>query len=198
MKHAASFGLLSALIACLTTAFDLDRVFASKGRGHDRARRSAWWWGFVLLNGVLACIVYFAVRTIDPFRAWNSWLLSVSAGIGYLAIVRLKFATVQFKGNEVPVGIDTFYEAGRQVVFNRINELVKQDRRRAVEELLDANTLLELGRAARLDINLDSLLTTEERRTRLAWLLSVLTDPTFDDDQRRVTIATYLAVGAQI
>jgi len=198
MSHGPGYVALTVLLAGCVTLFDLDQAFFAPGPGPNRTRRSGWWWGFVAANASLAAVVFFALRGVKPFADWNPWLYATAVGISYLGLVRLKFATVTYKSEEVPVGLDTFYESGRQFVFKRINEMVKVERQKKAETLIAGHDLKSLGSQVRMNITLDSLLTPEERKTRLSWLLTVIQDNAFDDDQKKLTLAAYLAAGTQI
>ncbi|MDF5756239.1 hypothetical protein [Spongiactinospora sp. TRM90649] len=176
----------------------MDRTFIVGDVSGYRVHRSAWWWGFVLVNCATAAVVYFGLAAVPAFRDWNSWLFAAGIGVSYLALVRLKFATVSYQNTQIPVGLDTFYESGRQFVFKRINEAVKADRARLARRLIEDHDVKSLGNQIRLDINLDALLTPEEKKTRLAWLLKVLQDPGFDEEQKKTTMAVYLASGTQV
>jgi hypothetical protein len=194
MQHSAWFSVLSAAVAGGVTLFDMDRTFVVSGY---QVYRSAWWWGFIVVNCGIAAAVFFGLRPLGTFQEWNSWLFAAGVGVCYLAIVRLKFATVSYQNSEIPVGLDTFYESGRQFVFKRINEAVKADRARLAKKLIDDNDLKSLGSQVRMDIHLDALLTPEEKKTRQAWLLKVVQDPDFDEEQKKMTLAVYLASGTQ-
>ena len=195
--HSSWFCLLSAGLAGGITLFALDSTFIVGGQNAKRAYRSAWWWGFIVANAALACAVFFSLRHADAFASWSPWAFSVAIGVGYLALVRLKFATISYQNQEVPVGLDTFYESGRQFVFRRINEQIKADREVTAQRYLEENDLQTLGKKVRLSIELDALLAPEEKRTRLRWLLLVIQDERFDQEQKKLTLAIYLASGAQ-
>lgn len=197
MHHSAWFALLSAAIAGGVTLFDMDRTFIAGDVSGYRVYRSPWWWGFIIVNCGMAAAVFFGLRPLTTFQEWNSWMFAASVGVSYLALIRLKFATVSYQNSEIPVGLDTFYESGRQFVFKRINEAIKVDRARLAKGLIDDNDLKSLGNRVRLDIEFDSLLTPEEKKTRLAWLLKVLQDPGFDEEQKKTTLAVYIAAGTQ-
>lgn len=197
MQHSAWFALLSAAVAGGVTLFDMDRTFIAGDVSGYRVHRSAWWWGFIVANCATAAAVFFGLRQVATFQEWNSWLFAPAVGVSYLAFVRLKFATVSYQNSEIPIGLDTFYESGRQFVFKRINEAIKADRARLAKALIDDNDLKALGNRVRLNIELDSLLTPEEKKTRLAWLLKVLQDPGFDDEQKKTTLAVYITAGTQ-
>ena len=146
----------------------------------------------------MAGVVFFSLRDVNAFSTWNPWQFSAIVGVSYLAFVRLKFATVSYQNQEIPVGLDTFYESGRQFVFRRINEQTKADREKIARRYIDDNDLKSLGNKVRLNIELDALLTPQEKKTRLTWLLQVIQDESFDEEQKKLTLAIYLASGSQI
>lgn len=194
--HSAWFCLLSATLAGGVTLFDLDKTFIVGGQGARRAYHSPWWWAFILANAALASVVFFAIRNVSAFGSWNPWQFAAFVGLGYLALVRLKFATVTLNGQEFPVGPDAFYESGRDLVFRRINEEITSERLKVANELIEAHDLKQLGNQIRLKIDLDALLSLEEKKTRKAWLLKVLQDDG-PDEQKKSTLAIYLASGTQ-
>lgn len=198
MQHSAWFALLSASIAGAVTLFDMDRTFIVGNASDSRVYRSFWWWGFILANCGIAAAVFFGLRSLSAFQGWNSWLFAAGVGVSYLAVVRLKFATVSYQNAEIPVGLDTFYESGRQFVFKRINVAVRAERSRAAQRLIDGNDLKTLGNRVRLEINSDPLLPPEERKTQLAWLLKVLQDPVYDEEQKKMTLAVFLTSGTLV
>jgi hypothetical protein len=187
--------IVTITLAGTATLFDLDRTFGSGALPSRTARKTLWWWGFIIINAGFATAVWFALRNLSPFLNWNPWLYSVAIGIGYLGLVRLKFATVTLRNQEVPVGIETFYEAARQFVYTRINQAVKAERIARTQLLIAGHDLKSLGRSVRLDIQLDSLLPAPEKAVRLAWLLQVLQDKKADEDQKKLILAMYLASG---
>ncbi|MGW4245191.1 hypothetical protein [Nocardia sp. NPDC004722] len=195
--HSAWFALLSAALAGAVTLFDLDRTFVTGGQTVNQAVRSFWWWAFILFNAALAAVAFLTLRNADSFARVNSWGFAVAIGLGYLALIRLKFATVSYQDREVPVGLDAFYESGRQFVYKRINGKLKAKRERDIRGLADRNDLKALGNQVRSDILLDDLLKPEEKKTRLAWLLQVVQDTTFDEDAKKLTLAIYLTTGTQ-
>jgi hypothetical protein len=192
--HSAWFCLVSAALAGGVTLFDLDKTFVAGGQGARHAYHSAWWWTFIIANAVLASAVFFALRGISAFGSWGSWQFAVFVGLGYLALVRLKFATVMLNGQEIPVGLDAFYQSGRDLVFRRINEEITAERIKVARQLVETRDLKDLGNQVRLKIDLDVLLPLEEKKTRKAWLLKVLQDKG-PDDQKKFTLAIYLASG---
>jgi hypothetical protein len=197
MASPAIYCVVSAAIAGAVTIFDLDRTFVVGGPQSSRVHRSTWWWAFILANSGLAITVFFALRHVKFFSAWGPWEFSIAVGVGYLALARLKFATISYQDEEAPVGIDIFYESGRQFVFKRINEAIKREREQVARQYILDNDLRSLGSIVRLSIELDALLTAVEKKTRLTWLLQVLEDTTFDEEQKKLTLAIYLASGTQ-
>ncbi|NEP58948.1 MAG: hypothetical protein F6K31_18330 [Symploca sp. SIO2G7] len=56
------------------------------------------------------------------------WFRSFLIGVSYLAIIRIKFATIKTGEQEVPLGIEAFYEAAKESVYRHINRIAKAAR----------------------------------------------------------------------
>lgn len=125
----------------------------------------------------------------------NVYLKAVVFGIGYLALVRLKFATFNYQGSNVPFGLEAFYEAGKGFVFRRINSIAIQARRDETSELANSKPLKELASEAKFSIEADALLSAEERSSRKKWLLKILQDATTTEDDKKITLANYVKSG---
>jgi hypothetical protein len=194
--HPSWFCLVSAALAGGITLFDLDKTFIIGGQGARRAYHSIWWWMFIVANAALASGAFFILRGISAFSSWGPWQFAGFIGLGYLALIRLKFATVTLNGQEVPVGLDAFYQSGRDLVFRRINDQITAERIAAANQFVEDYDLKGLGREVRLKIDLDALLSLEEKKTRKAWLLKTLQDQV-PDDEKKFTLAIYLASGTQ-
>jgi hypothetical protein len=125
-----------------------------------------WWWGFVLVNGALAGVLFVALREKEVLSDLNRWFAAFLAGASYSALVRLKFTTLP---NNTPVGIDTFYEALRGVVHRRINRIVQVWRGRESKKLAEGG-LEELRQQALILVGTNALLSEEQRNADKAWI----------------------------
>ena len=187
--------LITGATAALLTLFDLDRTFYIPAKGERKAALYCWWFGFVIVNGLLAMLLYFIVKDFDAFKEMNVWLKAVVVGITYLALIRLKFATFSFQGNEVPFGLEAFYDAGKNYVFKRINTIAVQARRIETTEMANTEPLDRLASDAKFFMEADALLTAEEKRSRQIWLLKVLQDGNISEMDKKITFANYIKSG---
>ena len=187
--------LVTGATAALLTLCDLYRTFYVPSKGERKAALYGWWFGFIIINGLLAMLLYFIVKDIDAIKEMNVWLKAVVIGVGYLALIRLKFATFSFQGNEVPFGLEAFYDAGKNYVFKRINAIAIQARRNETTEMANNEPLDKLARDAKFSIEADSLLTAEEKRSRQIWLLKVMQDANISDMDKKITFANYIKSG---
>ena len=93
---------IAGLTAGALTLFDLDRTFYVPASVSGRAAFALWWWGFILGNAVLAVLLYLTLATIEPFAGMPPIVRGLVIGISYLALIRLKFTTFSFGGQDVP------------------------------------------------------------------------------------------------
>ncbi len=187
--------LVTGTTAALLTLFDLDRTFYVPSRVQRKVALYSWWVGFILINGALAVLLYSILGNIEALNSLNIYLKAVVFGIGYLALIRLKFATFNFQGNAVPFGIEAFYEAGKGFIFRRINSIAIQARREETNELAKNSTVKELASEAKFSIEADALISTEDKRSRLVWLLKILQDGTVSEEDKKIILANYIKSG---
>ena len=190
--------LVTGATAALLTLFDLDRTFYVPARVQRKLALYAWWFGFIMVNAALAVLLYEIVGNIEALNRLNPYLKAIIFGIGYLALVRLKFATFNFQGNQVPFGLEAFYDAGKTFVFRRINIIAIQARRDETKELAGIRTFKELAEETKFVIDADMLLSAEERASRRKWLLKVLQDEVASADEKKITLANYIKSGQMI
>jgi len=129
--------LLAALIAGALTYFDLDTVFDEPPplRWGPWFRLAIPWWGFVLTNAVLAVALYFVLKEMAYFKDIDPWLNALYVGLGYPALVRLKFTTVSLNGKAIPIGVDAVYEGLKEFVHKRINRVIREWRMEQIGSL---------------------------------------------------------------
>lgn len=187
--------LVTAATAALLTLFDLDRTFYVPSRVQRRMALYCWWCGFILINALLAVLFYQVCGTIEAFNGINVYVKPIVVGAGYLALVRLKFATFSYQGSEVPFGLEAFYDAGKTFVFRRINRIAVQARRDEADELANSRTLKELASEAKFAIAADMLIDAEQRASRQKWLLKILQETATNDDEKKITLANYMKSG---
>jgi hypothetical protein len=186
---------VAAFTASLLTLFDLDRTFYVPARVQSKIALRAWWWGFILANGLAAAALYTIFKDIEALRGMNPTLKAIVIGVSYLALIRAKFTTFNIQGREIPFGLEALYEGAKGFVYKRINSIAKAARFRETTQLAASETLSALAARAKLGIDQDALLTTDDKRKAKAWLLTVLQDTKITDDEKRATLADFVLSG---
>ena len=128
----------------------------------------------VIANGALAAALFGLLGDVEGLRPRSPELRAFAIGIGYLALIRLKFTTFNFHENEVPFGIEAFYEAAKTYAYKRINRIAKDARYAETQALASSASLADLASRARLSIEQDMLIDFEEKRRRKDWLTTTL------------------------
>ena len=190
--------IIAGLVAALLTYFDIDRTFYIPAKTQEKAILGIWLFGFPLVNGILASLLYTVVGGMEGFAGVPKWLASLLVGIGYLAIVRLKLATVKVQDQEVPFGIELLYDAAKDFVYRRINTIAKKARYEETIELAQQLSLSDLAARAKLSVEQDALLTPQDRIVAKAWIVQILKDPETDESDKRNTLANYILSGQRI
>ena len=186
---------IAAFTASLLTLFDLDRTFYLPARMQSKVALRAWWWGFILANGLAAAALYVIFKDIEALRGLNPVLKAIVVGISYLALIRAKFTTFNVQGREVPFGLEALYEGAKGFVYKRINSIAKVARFNETTQLAASETLAALAARAKLSIEQDALLTSDDKRRAKAWLLSTLQDPNTSDEDKRAALADFILSG---
>jgi len=94
--------------------------------------------------------------------------------------------------------VEAFYQGAKNFVYKRINRIAKAARSDETIQMANANSLVQLVRQARLSINQDAIMTPDEKRAALTWLLSVAQDAGTQDDDKRLTIADFILSGQRV
>ena len=186
---------IAGLTAVLLTLFDLDRTFYVPAKVPSRLALWAWWWGFILINGLAAAAIYVIFKDLQPLQGINPIFKAVILGVGYLAVIRAKFTTVNIKGTDVPLGPEALYEGAKGMVYRRINRITKAARFSETNELAKAETLDTLVSRAKLSVNQDALLSLDEKSRALIWILTLLEDKESTDEDKRLALADFLLSG---
>lgn len=186
---------IAGITAALLTLFDLDRTFYIPSHVPRKIRLNAWWWGFIVVNGLLAASLYRALSALEALQGLDPWLRAVSVGLGYLALIRAKLTTINLQGKDVPAGIEVLYEGAKAFVYKRINDIAKQARYDETVELARQLTLADLVTRAKLSIEQDVLLSPEAKREAKGWLLRVFQDPHASDFDKRAALADFILSG---
>lgn len=184
------------LVSALLTLFDLDRTFYIPSAAKQKVTLYSWWWCFILANGACAAVLYHIFGNSESLSSINSWLRAALIGATYLALIRLKFTTFTFQGQEVPFGLEALYEGAKNFVYKRINRIAKAARYEETMAIANTNSLAQLASRAKISITQDAIMTAEEKRGALAWLLSVLQDQS-SEDEKRAAVADFILSGSR-
>jgi hypothetical protein len=190
--------IIAGLVATLLTFFDLDRTFYIPSKTQEKTQLRVWLLSFPLANGILASLLYTVVGGMEGFSGVPKWLASLIVGVGYLAIVRLKLATVKVQDQEVPLGIELFYDAAKEFVYRRVNRIAMKARYEETIELAQQVSLSDLAGRAKLSVEQDALLTPQERIVAKAWIVQIIKDTETDEMDKRKTLANYVLSGQRI
>ena len=185
---------LAGFIAGILTYCDLDSVFDAPPhtlKWGPWLKLSAWWWGFILANAVLAGVLFYALKGKEYFRDWNPWFASVMAGASYTALVRLQFTTLQVNGRNTPAGIETFYEALKSLVHRRINRIIREWRMEQCEALAQTDIVVLRERALMM-VGSDALMTDEQRNSTKAWIEQTADHAGTQEADRRRVLALFI------
>ena len=148
-----------------------------------------------MANGLAAAALYAIFKDVEALRTLNPTLKAIVIGIGYLALIRAKFTTFNIQGREVPFGLEALYEGAKAFVYKRINSFAKAARFSETTQLAASEKLPALAARARLSIDQDALLISDEKRKSKAWILSVLLDSNTTEDDKRAALADFILSG---
>jgi hypothetical protein len=187
--------LTTAGVAGCMTLFDLDRQFYIPRTVSWNLPLNGWWWGFVSINAGLACACYALVHDQAPFNTYPGPAQGVFVGLSYLALVRLKFATVAIQGKEVALGLEPAYEAARGFFLKRINAIALDASNTATLKYAKENDLQTLIQLSNMRVAQNRLYTPEERQEFQTWIQQVASDKKTDDMGRRIALAYFILSG---
>src|SRR5207302_7529757 len=114
---------IAGIVAAVLTLFDLDRTFYIPSTVRWKVVLNLWWWGFVITNGILAGLLYALLHDQPPLQNTAEPVRAILVGLGYLALVRLKFTTFTVQGQDVALGLEPAYEGAKEYFFKRINRI---------------------------------------------------------------------------
>lgn|GEM_PF-1176097 len=186
--------LTAASVAGILTLFDLDRHFLVLRSVRRLSEFNFWWWGFVLVNGILAALLYGLFAKQPPLDALNPLIGGFVIGLAYLALVRIKFTTLSKNGQDVPVGLEPLYEGAKSYFYKRINQIV----RAAINEESDAMskdekmTLEKLQELAENNVRNSKLRPKAEQEELRDWIASVVKDKVPEKRKRLILISFIL------
>jgi len=185
--------LIAGVVASLLTFFDMDRTFYIPKNTNSKWRLYFLFLLFVLGNGVLASLLYIGLQgeIIPSVSSSPKWVNSLLVGVGYLTIIRAKFATLYFNEQEIPLGLELLYNSAKYAINKRINEILKEARIKEIEELTQEYNLNELKRKAIISIKVDSLLSENEKEEYKKWVHETVEDATKDEGDESEYLASY-------
>jgi hypothetical protein len=186
------------IVSALLTLFDLDRTFYVPSNAERKAVLYAWWWGFILANGLISAALYAIFGDASSLKPIDPRLRAAMFGAAYQALIRLKFTTFTLQGQEVPFGLEAFYEGVKNFVYKRKNRIAKAARYDETIQMAGASTLAQLISRARISINQDAIMTPDQKRAALTWLVSVVQDAGTQDDDKRAAIADFILSGQRV
>ena len=187
--------LIAFTAAALLTWFDLDQTFYIPKKFKGQLALYFWWVTFIFANGFLSAGAYKIFGDVDGLKTVHPWLRALLIGVSYLAFVRIKITTFNYQGREVPVGVEALYVGAKSFVYKRINRIAKEARSAETIERANNSSLADLVSHARLAANQDAILTAEEKKTNLSWILSVMQDAATSDFDKRAALADYILSG---
>lgn len=189
--------LISAGTAAVLTLFDLDRTFYIPARTQRKIVLYVWWFGFIVLNGVIAALLLAGLKDATPFKGMQPWVRAFTIGLAYLAVIRAKVTTFSYQGRDVPFGPEALYEAAKSFVYRRINRIAMAARYDETIAMSGQCSLAELATRARLAIRQNAIMSEDEKQRAAAWLLSVLQDPNSSEADKKNLIADFILSGRQ-
>jgi len=98
----------------------------------------------------------------------------------------------------VPFGVEALYEGSKTFVYKRINQIAMQARYAETVDLANTTGLEQLIARAKLSINQNALLTSDEKRIAMTWLLGVMQDQAANEFDKRAALADYVLSGHRI
>ena len=185
--------LIAGLVASLLTFFDMDRIFYIPQNTNSKTRLYLLFFSFIFGNGMLASFLYIGLQDeiIPNVSSFPKWLNSLLVGVGYLTIIRTKFATLYFNEQEIPLGLELLYDSAKYAINKRINGIVKEARIKEIEELTQRYNLNQLKRKAIMSIQVDSLLSENEKEEYKKWVTETVNDAKNEEDNESEYLASY-------
>jgi hypothetical protein len=114
---------IAAVIAGVLTFLDLDETFYVPSVTRPwffpkvgwHLYLGIWWFGFVVINGVLAAILLVVAIATPGLKELPLLAAGAVVGVGYSALIRSKLLTY----NDVPIGFEALYERLKGFVYRR-------------------------------------------------------------------------------
>jgi hypothetical protein len=194
--------VFAALTAGAFTFFDLDRTFYVPKRVEGKARLRALWFGFILVNALLAAGLYRLVRHSSELSGLDPNIRAIVTGAAFVGLVRLKLATIPYEGRQIPFGFEILYDLAKTATYRRINRIALDARVTETKDYANSHSLRDLVREARMRVRQDPLLDENEpmRRRLQAWILQTVEEVTAaggsaDDFDARAALADFVLSG---
>lgn len=187
--------VVAATFAGILTLFDLDRIFYIPSSVGRKLELRCWWWGFILANALLAALLYGLVKEQAPLKDIAEGFRSSLVGLGYLALVRIKFTTFPGQGQDVVLGLEPAYEGVKRYFFKRINKIALDASVAETKEMAGRHTLDQLRKDAERYIMHNRLLTKEEQDRAKEWVKRTAEGAGVPEDQKKETLAYFILSG---
>jgi hypothetical protein len=185
--------IIACAIAGVLTFFELASIFSIPWAISWKPRLWAYIWFllFSLANAAFAYVIYDVVAALPGLETLPSTAKAIAGGILYLMIVRMKLMSVRVGEKEISIGFELLYDGARSFVHNQINSVVKPASARAAMAEAGKRTLEDLRSQVMLDIELDPLLTSQEKEKRSSWLTNIMKENSSEID-KKLMLAAYL------
>ncbi len=187
---------VAALVAGVLTLFDLDRTFYISSVIRRKVALNLWWWGFIIINGVLAGFLYALLQEQPPLKDIAEPIRAILVGLGYLALVRTKFTTFTIQGQNVALGLEPAYEGAKEYFFKRINRIALDASVEECEAMANKFTLSQLQLRADDYIRHDRLLGAGQHAA-YEWVERVVGDNGSEEVVKKRVLAYFILSGNQ-
>lgn len=186
--------LVALAIATILTFFETaNKFYFPEARGYKRRIRGAVAL-FCLLNAGLAAALLWIVRQLQwkQLIGLTPILQGLILGFAYLTIARSKILSITTpKGEEVPFGPEYLYNLAKEYFYRIFNRLSNRGLTADIDALCADESLSQLARQAKMQIDNHQLLSSDEKTAKKAWLMKVLGDAS-PEDEKKAAIAAYI------
>lgn len=183
---------LTPLVSCFLTWLEIDNTISITTNIQQR-RRFIWicFSVFIAVNGVLSVILYFMIADNASISALRPPVRAFLIGLGYPALVRLKFTTLKIEDREVSIGLDLIYENIKQSLDKRIRRIVQDAEFEEVKNFIKDKTLEDLLRRSKFLVG-QLQLGAEKSKEYLAWCDSTANDQNALEMERKLFLADFI------
>ncbi|WP_206070246.1 hypothetical protein [Nodosilinea sp. P-1105] len=135
--------------------------------------------------------MYFILEENAALRDLRPPVRAFVVGIGYPALIRLKFTTLKVDDREVSIGLEPIYENIKNSLDKRIRRIVQEAEFEEVKNYANSKTLPELLQRAQFQvgqIGFDS----EKRGEYMSWCESTANDEKSTEMDRKIFLADFI------